>query len=299
MSRVDRDLKRLTDGAAPSKGVTFSVADKRYRRTNDPLGIGDVVGLQAALDAAGGGGSPAWASITGKPSTFPPEAHGHQVSDVAGLATALTGKADAVHGHAVGDVSGLQAALDGKQGLGMRPGLGSLFKPAAALWVPNSWNGLALGTGAQAANRHIIAPFVPSYAMTVDQVGVSVSTLLAGANCKVTIFDSDADGRPTTLLRESGDLSAASAATVTGAITSIALAAGKLYWIGVRSSGTQTLRTLGVSALPVLSVTTAATPVMQSTLLITETYATAAANWSYASSQHSNTVMPLVLLRTA
>lgn len=56
--------------------------------------------LDAALDyieesSGGGGGTPDWADITGKPSTFPPSTHSHAISDVTGLQTALDGKADA------------------------------------------------------------------------------------------------------------------------------------------------------------------------------------------------------------
>ena len=39
------------------------------------------------------GGSVAWSNITGKPSTFPPDAHTHPISDVTGLQTALDAKA--------------------------------------------------------------------------------------------------------------------------------------------------------------------------------------------------------------
>lgn len=55
--------------------------------------------INAALDYveanAGGGGSPDWDDVTGKPSTFPPETHSHAIADVTGLQTALDGKADA------------------------------------------------------------------------------------------------------------------------------------------------------------------------------------------------------------
>lgn len=40
--------------------------------------------------------------------------HDHAIADVAGLATALAGKADAEHDHAIDDVTGLAAALDAK-----------------------------------------------------------------------------------------------------------------------------------------------------------------------------------------
>ena len=40
----------------------------------------------------GGGGSPAWNAITGKPTAFAPSSHNHAISDVTGLQTALDGK---------------------------------------------------------------------------------------------------------------------------------------------------------------------------------------------------------------
>ena len=59
--------------------------------------IGEVDGLQAALDAAGTGGGgtsgpTAWADITDKPAEFPPEAHTHAIADTTGLQAALDGK---------------------------------------------------------------------------------------------------------------------------------------------------------------------------------------------------------------
>lgn len=312
----------------------------------------------------GGSGSSSWASVTGKPTTFPPETHTHVIADTTGLQSALDGKqaagsyAAATHTHAIADTNGLQSALDGKAASShthtasqvtdfstaadariaaasvnaladvtvTSPSTGQVLKwsgsawvndtdatgsgaanfdgytqmvPAATLFVANSANATALGTQAQVADRAIIAPFVAAYTMTIDQLGVSVSTLLAGANAKCVIFDSDSNGRPTTILRETGNISAAATGTVFAAITSLALTAGKTYWIGVRASGTFTLRTLAVGALPALDYTNAATPVARQCLIRTETFANAAGNWTYASSQHSNALMPLVLMRVA
>jgi len=39
--------------------------------------------------SGGGGGSVAWGDITGKPSTFPPDAHTQDISTITGLAAAL------------------------------------------------------------------------------------------------------------------------------------------------------------------------------------------------------------------
>lgn len=42
----------------------------------------------------GGGGVVAWSAITGKPATFPPDAHSNSISDVTGLTAALANYAD-------------------------------------------------------------------------------------------------------------------------------------------------------------------------------------------------------------
>lgn len=55
-----------------------------------------------------------WTGVSGKPSTFPPDAHAHIIGDVTGLQTALDGKSAVGHGHVISDTTGLQTALDGK-----------------------------------------------------------------------------------------------------------------------------------------------------------------------------------------
>lgn len=66
------------------------------------------------------GGVTSYYDLTDVPSTFPPEAHTHEISDVTGLQTALDGKqaagsyAPSTHTHAISDTTGLQTALDGK-----------------------------------------------------------------------------------------------------------------------------------------------------------------------------------------
>lgn len=290
-----------------------------YAATVHTHAIADTTGLQTALDGKQASGS--YANAT----------HSHTISDTTGLQTALDGKqasgsyANATHSHAISDVTNLQTSLDAKQatlvsatniktingstilGSGdlVVSGSGANYDgytqmvPAATLFVANSANATALGTQAQVANRNVIAPFVPAYNMTIDQLGVSVSTLLAGANAKCVIYSSDSNGRPTTILRETGNITAAAAATVMVSITPLVLSAGATYWIGVRASGTFTLRTLAAGSLPALTYSNAATPVASQTLILTETFANAAANWTYASSQHSTALMPLVLMRVA
>ena len=73
--------------------------------------IGDVTGLQDALDdaASGGGGGGAVTSVAGRDGDVV-----LAIADVTGLQGSLDGKADDNHGHAIANVTGLQGALDGK-----------------------------------------------------------------------------------------------------------------------------------------------------------------------------------------
>jgi hypothetical protein len=255
--------------------------------------------LTRALDwleeNSGGGGAVAWGDVTGKPSTFTPSAHTHAEGDVTGLTAALAGKAASTHSHAVADVTGLQTALDGKK-------LAAPYQPmvpAAGEFIANGQNGGALGTAAQVANRTVIVPYIPMRSVTIDQLGLSVSTFVASANLKCIIYASDANGRPSTVLRETANIDAGSNGTKFASITSLTLEAGTMYWIGLRSSSTATVRALSVGSVYPLTYTNAATPLIETTLILTETFANAAATWTYAASQHSNVAPPLILMRVA
>lgn len=169
--------------------------------------------------------------------------------------------------------------------------------PLAGGIISNSFNVSTLTTQAQVAGVMTASPFMSPFAQTIDQVGLSVSTLLAASNSKVLIFDANANGRPTTLLASSPDITCAAAATVFVSL-SFSFTAGKMYWIAVWSSSTQTLRAVGPGGAPVLGYTTAATPVASRCLQRTLAYGTAN-DWVFANSQIVSPANPLlVLMRT-
>ena len=65
-----------------------------------------MVATGRVVTGGGGGGSVAWTSVTGKPTTFPPSIHSHAVADVTGLQALLDGKAASSHSHAWADITG-------------------------------------------------------------------------------------------------------------------------------------------------------------------------------------------------
>lgn len=171
----------------------------------------------------------------------------------------------------------------------MHPGAGQYFSFPVTT---------GLGTIAGVANREVIAPLLCPFDTPVDQVGVSVSTAVAAALVKVTVYEADALGRPGALVYESADIDAGTVGTKTVA-ASFTLKVGKVYWFGVRTSSTATLRAAVAASLAALSYTNAATPVVRNALTRTLTYATPATDWVYDAAQMSNLLPALVLARAA
>lgn len=291
-------------------------------------GTASGLSLSGTVTASGSltlSGAVTWVDVSGKPATFPPEAHTQAWSTITTTPTTLAGygitdAAALAHTHTAGDVSGLgtlatQNGTFSGTSSGTNTGdnaVNSLYsglvssrfglspmRPAAGEFLGNGLNAIALTVQAQVANRTVIAPFVQAYDVTIDQLGVSVSTFGAAQNAKAIIYAADANGRPSTVLRETANISAGANGTFMSAITPLDLVAGTTYWRGIRASGIFTVRAIGVGATWPLTYTAAATPVAEGTLILTETFATAAATWSYAASQHSNVLVPLILMRVA
>ena len=177
------------------------------------------------------------------------------------------------------------------------------FTPLSGAFITSSISAAALATQACIANQIMICPFVVAYDMTIDQIGVSVSTLVAASEQRMVIYESDpTTGRPTNLIAVSAATSGAAAATVFATLApTVTLLRNKAYWIGVWSSSTQTLRTPGSTGVP-FGWTNAATPVPSRSLVATVTYNSTASpgNWpTYANSQISTRTPALVLMRVA
>lgn len=79
-------------GATGPQGPKGDTGDQGPTGPQGPQGVPGPTGPAGATGATGPAGSNAWGDITGKPTTFPPSAHTHAISDVTDLATQLADK---------------------------------------------------------------------------------------------------------------------------------------------------------------------------------------------------------------
>lgn len=114
--------------AAGVKTVALTVGAGWYSAVSEPVGIGDVAGLQAALDGKQASGS--YAAV----------GHGHGVGDVAGLQAALDGK------QAVSTGFGAATTVNDGDAITLYRGTGWLNAPGSAFVRVNSVGRVGIGT---------------------------------------------------------------------------------------------------------------------------------------------------------
>jgi len=94
-------------------------------------------------------------------------------------------------------------------------------------------------------------PFIVSKTIKIDQIGLSVSTLVAGSSCHAGIYTDTGNTAPSTLVTGSDvTLTTTSAGLKTGTV-SITLQGNNLYWLAYECS---TAATLKLVTIPVTSV---------------------------------------------
>lgn len=111
----------------------------------------------------------------------------------------------------------------------------------------------AITTIAGAALRCDFIPFIPGRTITVDRIGVEVTTLLAASTALVGIY-SDSAGSPGARLSGGASALDCSSIGLKEETVAITLQAGVVYWLAIATSGTQTLRGAGVANMLPLSV---------------------------------------------
>ena len=92
----------------PPTDNTHAATKKYVDDTVSNAGGGDM--LKSTYDSVGDGvvneaRAVAWSGVSGKPGTFTPSSHSHNMGDITGLTGALSGKADVSHTHAASDIA--------------------------------------------------------------------------------------------------------------------------------------------------------------------------------------------------
>ena len=123
-------------------------------------------------------------------------------------------------------------------------------------YVSQAITASALSTIAAAANRLDFFPFIPAKNLTINELAVEVSTLIAGSQGRLGIYSSDSDGNPGAKLVEGATvIDCATVGLKALVIADTTLIAGRIYWLAVLSSATQTYRGVPVAALQSLGHT--------------------------------------------
>jgi hypothetical protein len=115
-------------------------------------------------------------------------------------------------------------------------------------YYDNAFQGTNSSTLAGGTNRVELAPWYTSQPLRIDRIGVGVSTGGAGVIGRCFVYESGSDGWPDQLLWEApDDLSLAANVFVEHEID-LTFDAGRQYWLGVRRSGSATIRAVNTGS---------------------------------------------------
>ncbi len=145
-------------------------------------------------------------------------------------------------------------------------------------------NNFTMSAVTVAADRMELVPFITPIDLVIDQVGLVVTA--TGGDAKVIVYASDSNGWPSTLIKETGNLSMGTAApTFVGEAWSYTFTANTKYWVGFRSSAGGQLRSLTGTWMPYLGRESATSNATFGALRRTLAFGTAApSTWSFTSS---------------
>jgi hypothetical protein len=149
------------------------------------------------------------------------------------------------------------------------------------------------------AGRIDVFPCIPGADLEANALGVNCTTAVAGALCKLVVYDALPNGMPGSLLLETGtaDLSTLGNKVLTASLT---LYRGRTYWLGVRHSATASLSAWALQATPDINGGTAMVTTARKTLRRTVTFTTAApATWTYSAAEINAAVATAICLRMA
>jgi hypothetical protein len=198
--------------------------------------------LEKQIKTIQGGNSADWSAITNKPSTFPPSAHTHLISEVSNLQTTLDGKSNtghthdystltsipstftpSAHSHVIADVTGLQVALDGKVDETVPTVSGDLntYTTTGFYHVPASTTN---------------APTTAIYELTVISNGTYVTQFAIGTNVTATLYQRKSMDNGSTWTAWSQVITSTQLTTLPSSSVTTALSPATFYNMGLIDS---------------------------------------------------------------
>jgi hypothetical protein len=116
----------------------------------------------------------------------------------------------------------------------------------------NAFHATASTTRPMVTNQLDLVPYYTSQRLRIDQIGIAVSTASAGSLAAIVIYTSTPEGWPDEVVFEGSSVFNPLDCGTTGYKThtgvDFTFDAGRIYWLGVKSSGTATLRAVNVGS---------------------------------------------------
>ena len=217
-----------------------------------------------------------------------------------GVPTALTAaQVKAILALAIADVTGLQTALDAKAAAARPTGQQYHVKLAAGQYVHQGVNAIAPTTGAMAANRLELVPFIPARDLTIDRLGFEVTTIHAANSARVGVW-ADSSGVPGSLLVGGGTSHSVGSLGFITEMVSLSMTAGTLYWLGLHSEGaTAQFRACPTAGAPIFGTAAGGASAGYTTWRGTPTYASGLPNPPVSMTRTAGAIAPLIYLRVA
>lgn len=167
-------------------------------------------------------------------------------------------------------------------------GSGSFVLPAT--------NATALTTIAMAANRFEAIPFIPAHDLTINELALEVTTLIAASQFRLGIYADNGAAAPGSLLVGTGLLDSGTTGYKTETITSRTLAGGELVWLVSLTSSNPTMRGVALAGAYTFSAPAAAGTAMFTAQRGTSTFASGLPASAPACTPN-NAIIPAIRLR--
>lgn len=142
------------------------------------------------------------------------------------------------------------------------------------------------------ANFVRLYPFIPARNITISSTSINVTSLVAGINTRILIYD-DSNGLPNSKLIESTDLSCSTSGVKTFT-TTYTFTAGTVYWIGNYSSGAPSFSHLPVANMLMMNNLIAGNT--YTGVFYSYTFGSAPASLNGVSPTYSNGQFPAIML---